>query len=180
MPAPSELRGDRIYYGNQDFSSADSMPMPPGVVGDTEVSSTSTRAIGAGKVIHRENVGVELFGPAVTVAAKTQVIKIARRGGTVIGLEAVVQTAPAGGTEEVQIDLQKSTAGGAYATVLTATLDISSTATALVVVSGSIDAAKEDYIDGDHFRLVTTISGTGGAHAVGLFVAAFFDEHPVT
>jgi hypothetical protein len=120
---------------------------------------------------HRQKTGT-------AVASVTEEIHIAAYAGIVDSIEAVVSTV-AIGNATVTIDLQKSTGGAAFATVLTSTFVMDSTNTVRVVEAGAVDATKDDYVAGDVFRLVVTSDAGTGTQAEGLNITVFFEEQAV-
>jgi hypothetical protein len=87
---------------------------------------------------------------------------------------AVVDTVPTS-SAQVSIDLQRSTLGGAYATVLSTPIVISASSTNRVAIAAAI--ASPDLVTGDMLRYVVTISGSG-TQAVGLLVSSHIVEDP--
>lgn len=110
------------------------------------------------------------------VVAKTELIHIAKYAGIVKSVEAAIDDAITG-DNTVVIDVQKSTSGGAFATVLTATLTINSASAAQTAIAATVDATKDDYVAGDVFEVVVTVTGSG-TQAQGLNVTVFFEESP--
>lgn len=111
------------------------------------------------------------------VVSVTEEIHIAKYAGVVQSIEAAVSQLPTG-DYTVTVDLQKSTAGGAFTTVLSATFDIDAADTVRVAVAGTVDSTKDDYVAGDIFRVVVTAAGASGTQAQGLNVTVFFEENP--
>lgn len=127
-------------------------------------------------IITRHNWGGELFGPAVTVAALTKLIGKVDTTAVIRNIEALVVTKTTGADRHVFVDLQKSTGGGAFATILTGTIDIDNTAVDLVAEAGTL--SNSALVADDLLRLVITVSGAAGAQALGLFVKVVVDENP--
>lgn len=131
---------------------------------DTHVSATA--AIAATKLVHQFPVQGELYGPAVTIAALTKEVHAAFAAGSIVAFKAFVITVATGADRTVNVDLQKSTAGGAFATVLSATVLFNNVSTSRTLVSGTVSTA--DYIAGDLFQVVVTVAGAAGNQALGL------------
>lgn len=91
------------------------------------------------------------------VVSETTVIHLARAAGDVIAVEALCVTPPTS-SDTITIDLQDSTGGGAYATILTAPLVLNSSTVARTIVSASVATAA--YADNDSLELIITASGT--------------------
>ncbi len=81
---------------------------------------------------------------------------------------AVGSEAIAVGAATVTVDLQKSTGGGAFATVLTGILTLDTANTARVAEIAAITTAGA--VAGDLFQLVITATAGGGTLPTGLFV----------
>lgn len=171
MPTPTRIEGDVYVVGNL---SARSATLPDGTITNAMVAGSA--AIEHTKLKPLTPVTVELFGLAAEVTAKTQVVHIARSAGTLVAIEAIVQTVASGADRTIDVDLQKSTGGGAYATVLTSSADFDDGSTARVPVAGVIDTAS--YVDGDSFAIVITVAGAAGDQADGLTVTLWLAESP--
>lgn len=114
------------------------------------------------QVHHSQKAGVD-------VASETITIHIARGAGTVVGLRIFPTTAPTGGDKKYTVDLQRSTAGGAFASLLTAAEEIDSGNTSRVTVAATL-VANPAYIASDALQLVITASGSTGSQGQGLCV----------
>lgn len=105
------------------------------------------------------------------VATATHPIHIVRGAtGEIVSLDVSCTTAPTS-SDTVAVDLQKSTGGGAFATVLSAAVTLSSSSTSRVVYSGTVNTAG--LVDGDILQVVVTVSGTTGQ---GLVAVVFLRE----
>jgi hypothetical protein len=145
--------------------------IPAGSITNAEIASSA--AIGAGKVV-QEFARDSRQANGADVASKTELIHTARAAGTIGALKVALTTAPTGGNKKFTVDLQKSTGGGAFATVLSAVVDIDNTDTSLTVVSGTLAASA--YVSGDIFAIVWTASGTTGNQGQGAIAEVFFEE----
>ena len=110
------------------------------------------------------------FGTAVV--AETVPLHIADGDGDFLKLQVALVTPPTG-ADTVTLDVQKGNTASAFATVLTTPLVLSNTATARTVYEAVI--ATADYVAGDVFELLVTVSGTT---AQGLIVIGNFVEDP--
>lgn len=129
-------------------------------------------AIDASKVNHRIH-KTHVTAPGTAVTAATSLVHVATVAGVLTSVKAVCVVAPTT-TDTVTIDVKKSTAGGAFATVLSGTIVLDNANTNLVVENGSI--ASDDYVANDIFEVVVTVSGTS---AQGLIVSLCFEENGV-
>ncbi len=108
------------------------------------------------------------------VASKTELIHVASYAGVLNGFKVGIDVSPTGGDKQFTVDLQKSTGGGAFASVLSAVVTIDSGKADRSVTLGTIAAAS--YAAGDIFRVVVTASGTTGSQGQGVNCEAFFQE----
>lgn len=131
--------------------------------------------IAGDKLICRRSADEELFGPATTVTALTKWLHIAKSAGTSIGFEAAIAVLPTG-DRDIDVDIQKSTGGGAFATIVSATLNFSSGST--VRVPSQADINSSAIADGDIFQVVVTLGGSTGNYPQGLTVTFTYDEEP--
>lgn len=170
MPAPSIEHGDVTHTGTHTFSGA--VNFNPDAIDHESIAE----GLEAHKIVRHQSVDVELFGPATTVAALTKLIHIVKgQAGTLVQLTAAVVTAATGADRTVNVDLKKSTGGGAFATVLTATILFNNTSVALTPESVSGFTSDELAAD-DILELVVTVAGAAGNQAIGLIVTLTFEE----
>lgn len=173
MAEPTVFPGDVQIKGTLRPTT---LTIPAGSLTDAGVSASA--AIAESKIVHMINVCDELYGPAVTVAALTKECYIAKGIGTISVVRAAVNgTIATGADRTVNVDLQKSTAGGAFATVLSATVLFNNGSTLRTLASGTLSSAT--YAAGDLFRWVVTVAGAAGNQAIGL-VADFVTYEATT
>jgi hypothetical protein len=98
------------------------------------------------------------------------------RGATavVLTLEAFVDTVATGADRTVTLDLKKSTGGGAFASILAATLVFNNTDTARTHKTATISAPT--LVDGDKLQLTVAVAGSAGNQAQGLGVTITIKE----
>ena len=141
------------------------LSIPAGTVDNSDVSASA--AIDASKLSHMVNVCTELYGPSTTVAALTKECYVAKGIGTLSVVRAAINgTIATGADRTVNVDLQKSTGGGAFATVLSATCAFTNGSSLRTLASGTISSTT--YAAGDLFRWVVTVAGSAGNQALGL------------
>lgn len=165
-----------VHYNATHFAntlSAAAFNAPAGCIGDAEIEAAA--GIQATKVERQFNVYDEQT-PGSAVVAKTKLAHIAKAAGSVVGIDAVTTTVATGGDRTVTIDLQKSTAGGAFATVLSAVVTLNNSSVVRTVYSGVISSAA--FVAGDIFQIVTAVAGAAGAQAAGLQVTVTLREDP--
>jgi hypothetical protein len=113
-----------------------------------------------------------------TIAAATYYLHTVRGANlTLLNFyAAITETVATGADRTVNVDLQKSTGGGAFATVLSATIQFTNGSTARVVSSATISSAA--CVVGDLLRVVVTVAGAAGAQALGLIATLHVREDP--
>jgi len=148
---------------------------PPALsIKNSHISTATADRIDAYKTIDNRSVFAELYGPATLCAALSKDIYIAHGPGTLLSFSAFIEVTGTAGDKVVTVDLHKSTAAGAWATVLSATISFAAAAAVRTLVSGTLSSTA--YLAGDLFRAVVTVAGTTGAYAQGLNVRLCADE----
>jgi len=163
MAEPALQPGDLHVRGRL---SCGSFTPPSAAISNSHVASDA--AIDASKLLHMVNVCTELYPRGTTVIALTgQDCYIAKGIGTLTSVRAAINGAIATGADRtVTVDLQKSTAGGAFATVLSGTVGFTNASVLRTLSTGTISSAT--YAAGDLFRWVVTVAGSASAQATGL------------
>lgn len=147
---------------------------PSGCIDDDAIEAAAE--IGATKVVHQFPVTYQQPIASAVVAA-TAYLHIARGDGTIASLEAAVDTVATGADRTVTIDLKKSTAGGAFASVLTGTLVHNDASTSRTATAATVNTTS--YVDGDIFQLTVAVAGAAGNQALGLVVTLNLQESPL-
>jgi hypothetical protein len=170
--AVNENRSDEIWYGTNVFVGA--MTIPDSTVTNAKVTSGTLQADRMRDV--RRQISVELFGPAVSVAAVTKWLHIVRgAAGTLVGFEAAIAVAADDASRTIDVDLQKSTGAGAFATVCSASADFTNSSAVRTPVAATFSSTS--LVDGDILQVVVTVAGGAGNQATGLTVTLTFDEY---
>lgn len=113
-------------------------------------------------------------GTAV-VAAVQDVFIVRGATGTIVSIEAAITGAIATGADRtVTVDLHRSTGGGAFATVLSATIVLDDDSVLRVAEAGTI--SSDSLLDGDILRIVVTVAGAAGNQGQGLVVTVHIRE----
>lgn len=148
---------------------------PAGSITDAAIAVNPNSPIDNGKVKHQFPISYSQTG---TISDDTAYLLIARgSSGALITLEAAVTEAVATDlSRTVTIDLQKSSGGGSFSTVLTGTFQFTSSSVLRTVYAATISTPA--YLDGDLFRLVITVAGSAGSQAQGLLITLFVAENP--
>jgi hypothetical protein len=166
------IYNDLHVFGNL---SAKTMTLPPNSVVDASISSGTI--IDPGKVGHQfgESVAQE---PGTAIVAQTKDLGIVNgQTGGVVSFKASITGAIATGADRtVTVDLQKSTAEGAFASILAATIQFTNADTLRAKKTTTFSDA--DLVTGDILRVVITVAGAAGAQAQGLIVTVYVQEDP--
>ncbi len=167
-------RSDNTYSGINSFSGT--LNIPASTIEDVDIN-IGVPVIQAVKLEHQFGVPAELFGPATTVAAVTQWIYILHgTTGEIVNFEAAIAVVADDAGRTITVDLQKSTGGGAFATVLSGTIGFTNGSSARTAVAGTISSA--DLVDGDILEIIVTVAGGSGNQATGLTVNTILRENP--
>ena len=164
MAEPNVIPGDLQVKGSAQFGT---LSLPASTVTNTMVSATA--AIDASKLLHMVNQTEQLFGPTTTVTALSYDVYIGKGIGTLTAFRAFITTVASGADRTITVDLHKSTAGGAFATVLSGTIGFTNVSAVRTLVSGTISPTA--YVAGDLFRVIVSVAGAAGAQALGLTAA---------
>lgn len=128
------------------------------------------------KLQHRYALEYEQSGTVVADTGKA-LTTIKGATGTIRSFQGLIWSAVAtGGDRTVNVDLQKSTGGGAFSTILSATLLFNSSSTLLTAASGSFTSTAVQA--GDVLKVIVTVAGAAGAQAIGLHVTLIVAETP--
>ena len=146
---------------------------PDGSISNDAIAGAA--GIEATKVVHQWTLPVRQ-SPGTAVVAATDLLHIARFAGEIVAIEAATATVATGADRTVTIDLQKSSSGGAFASVLTGGIVLDDGSTNRVPVAGTINSP--DFVDGDLLQVVVAVAGSAGAQAQGLLVSVTLREHP--
>jgi len=120
MAQASNIQGDQNFQGNVSYNGT--VNLPTGTVSNLQVLAGAD--VGYQKLQHVIHAVLAQDAGAAT-ADQTRTVYIARAAGTVIGATISIDTA-AVGNSTVDVDVLVSTAGGAFASVLTAAESIDS------------------------------------------------------
>jgi hypothetical protein len=151
---------------------------PPGFLTDQHVAAGA--GVQAAKLIHQEPreyaQSPGAAGSGTAIVADTKDIYVARNAGQVVGVQAAITGALPSGNYTVNVDLQRSTGGGAFASILSATIAFSSSSTLRSAVAGVLAVSPQSYNAGDILRVVVTVAGSSGAQGQGLVVTIYIQE----
>lgn len=167
--ATSNIFGDITFHDEINIRKA--LNMPDGTVADAEVASDAD--IQYDKLQH---VHAVVFNQADGSAAATEdrIVHISRTAETLIGYQYCVDNA-AVGDSTVDIDIQKSTGGGAFATVLSPETQITSADAAITAIDGSGDFdGTPTGVAGDLWKITIAATAGTGTLPQGLCVVLWF------
>lgn len=168
----TRIEGERIYTDAVQFLTAPSLPA--GSIDNAGIEAAA--GIAASKVVHQFPLRHTQLDGADVVAA-TELVHIARGAGELLGVSVVCDAVPDGGDKSVSVDVQKSTGGAAFATMLDATIDVDSGETDLTPIDGVV-VSSNTYAADDVLAFVVTVAGSTGTQAQGLCVTAWVRENP--
>lgn len=157
--------------------SAGSWAVGPAAVGNTQVISDPSAPIEAEKV---ECCHVETYSQenGTDVVAKTVELFIVHGvTGELVSIEITSPVVPAGGDQEVSVDVKKATeASPTPSTVLSAPIEITASEANYEIKAGVISGPA--LVDGSVVSVVVTVSGSTGTQAQGLCVTIRWNELP--
>lgn len=154
--------------------SAESVTLPNNSVKDSNVDATNP--LGRTKAWHQSHKNGGQV-PGAAIVPQTLDLYIARAAGVVVSFEAAITGALADdASRHVYVDLHKSTGGGAFATLLSAPIDLTSSSTLRVAVAAAFSSSA--LVDGDILRAIVTVAGGAGNQAQGLLFEATVAEAP--
>lgn len=142
----------------------------------TDAMISATAGISASKSKVRTVIPIEIAGPTTTIAAVSKLLNVLRAAGTLVALEAYVVTKATGTDRTVTVDLHRSAAGGAFATVLSGTIGFTSGSTNLTPSAATFSATS--LADNDILKLVVTVAGSSGNQALGGCATLTMDLDP--
>lgn len=155
-------------FVNGNLSSSSFTP-PSGSISNTAIAGNAQ--IDATKVVHQFPLFFSVKnGTAVTTT--TELIHIARAAGTVVAIEVATPTPPTS-SDTVVIDLEKGSAAGAFASILTSPHTLNSSSVAKTVYSPTVSSAA--YVDNNLFQVKLTVSGSS---CQGIIVTVWLRENP--
>lgn len=161
---------DHVFSGDVQFTGT--IGLPSGSLTDAMVAASAN--VTQSKLEHRHVISYHQVGGTDVVSA-TIPLYLAYKGVTVLGVEAMAIAAPTGGDKKFTIDVKKSTAGGAAATILTAVLDFASK-TNLTAYAATLSGTPT-MIATDMLEVVIAASGSTGSQGQGLVVNIYVAEN---
>lgn len=171
---PDVHNNDTVFGGTVSFAKAPDLPSAS--ITNAKFSSAASDRLAAAKAVHRFAVPYSQSVGSAVVAETGKMVHVAAAAGILAAVKAAVDTLATGEDRALTVDVKKSTAGGAWATVLSAVITIDDEDTAKTAYTGTIASAA--YVAGDLFEIVVTVAGSASAQALGLGVSLFFDENP--
>jgi hypothetical protein len=147
------------------------LALPAGSLTNSHIAAGAD--IATSKLVHRHVLNYHQASGAAMADATVPLFIGRYTTGLLVAVEAAILVA-AVGDSTVTIDLQKSTGGGAFATVLTATIDIDSTTVVRTVLAGTLDSTS--FTAGDIYQLVIDATAGTGTLPQGLNVTVTIDE----
>jgi hypothetical protein len=145
--------------------------LPDGCIADDQVAANAS--IDETKLVHRHVVAyAQPCGS--DVVSESKVVHVAYRSANVLQAQAVIDAA-AGTGQSLTVDVKKSTAGGAWSSILTAPLSLTSAAAR--IPNNLVLAGAPTLAEGDLLQVVVTATGGGtDPQAEGLHVSIVVAE----
>ena len=114
---------------------------------------------------YRKHLAVEA-ATAITAATYTSHVVVGATGTIRTFKASITGTIATGADRTVDVDLQKSTGAGAFATVLSATIHFTNASTIRALSSAAF--SDSSLVAGDILQIVLTVAGAAGNQAKGL------------
>lgn len=140
----------------------------------TKAMIKSTAGLSGAQIVRHESINIELFGPATTIAALTKWLHLVRGAtGTIVAAQ-VVHAVAGTGDRTVTVDIQKSTGGSAFATMLSGTMQVLVATTIRTAVTATF--SSQSVVAGDIVEAIVTLGGTTGSYPQGLLLTVTIEE----
>jgi hypothetical protein len=165
-------------YGNihfRDRVSMGSLDLPANSV--VNASVVAGAGLAASKLQHQHAIRYSQAVVADTVIDETMVVHICQGAGSVEAVEVVSAVAPLADTDFFTVDVQR-VRGGAALSVLTAVITYNNTNAPAnwTIITGTIDGAVDDLLDGDMLQVIVDATDNGSTNASGLCVTITIRE----
>lgn len=147
---------------------AGSMDVPAATIDDADVKAGAN--VAASKLEHQHVLTHKQAAGAAVVSVTENLYVVRGITGLLVGVDAMVDTAPTGADRTITIDVQKGNQATAFATLLSSTIVINNTHVARQVIAAGL-VASPTLADGDTIRVVVTVAGAAGAQGQGLNVS---------
>ena len=144
---------------------------------DGAIDAASLKAnaqIPSSKTVHRYR---QVYNQAAgtDVVTETRILFIARAAGVWNSIEVFPAVAPTGGDKQFTVDVQKSSGGGAFATILSGVVTVNSSSADRTQQNAGINTTA--IADGDVFEVIVTASGSTGTQGKDVSVTLDYDEN---
>lgn len=152
------------------------MQFTGGGIRNSDVASGA--AIAATKLTHQFSIDRQLYaeGAAVVALASELLHIVSGTTAEIVTFEGVITTQATGADRTVNVDLQKSTGGGAFASITTTDIEIDNTTAIRTAVAATL--SNTSLSDGDVLRAVVSVAGSASAQAAGLLITLTLREDP--
>jgi hypothetical protein len=170
MAEPSRITNETHFAADVAFLA--DVTFPDSIVDDDSIESGAN--IAYSKLQHSFPL-VYSQPNGTAVVAETRMLHVAKGDGALLSVEAAVTTVATGADRTVTVDVQKSTGGGAFATMLSATIVLDDDSVAFTPEAATVSGTNT-YSDGDILQVVVTVAGSADAQAQGLVVTTFVYE----
>lgn len=169
----SDVKGDQIFHDNVTFSGT--ISVPAGSFDTDDISTDANKRIADTKIVHRPDMNYAQANGSAVVSA-TQLLRVCRGAGELLGFEVRPTTIPTGGDLQYTVDIQKaSNASSSWSSLLSAVVTVDSADANDTLITATL-AATPTTADGDALRIVVTTSGTTGTQGQGFVATAVYKE----
>jgi hypothetical protein len=141
----------------------------------TNANIATAAGIAASKVVHRFPLNYAQADGA-SVADATVTLYVAAAAGEVKSVEVGLGGAAAAGDSTVDVDILKSTGGGAFASMLSAAITVDSSTVIRTAEVGVVSSGS--YADGDILRVDVDATVGTGTLPQGIVVTVICEENP--
>lgn len=144
--------------------------------GWTDADIAADAKIAGSKIVTRRSIDIELAATGANIAAITKLLHGVWTASATIVMAKAFITGAATGDRTANVDIQKSTGGGAFATIMSSTIAIDSGTVVRTAVAGAFSNLA--LVKDDLLQAVVTIGGTTGTQPQGLLLSLTYDELP--
>lgn len=150
-----------------------SLVLPSGSVGATNIAAGAN--IETSKLVHRHALSISQANGTAVADAEYPLHIFRGTTGTIVAIEVAIETAAAGAAT-VDIDLELGNAGSAFASVLSAAIQLDNATVIRTPVAGTVSSTSA--ADGDILKVTVDATAGGGTLPQGLIVTLTLDETP--
>jgi hypothetical protein len=163
MSAYSQINGNLYITGNLQVG--DRLDLPPGTVRGAAIADNDNAAWTKFQQLHKKCYSQS---ESADVATARAIVHYFEKAGGVAYIRVIPDVVPTGGDKAFAIDVQRSVAGGAWTTILSATVAVSSSDVARTSKSATISLPTQ--VANTALAVIVTPSGSTGSQGRGVAV----------